>query len=510
MQSLQTMRLDVETVQDVALLRQVIHLQEAEIARLHKRLADLVRRLAQAEGKSDSAALQLELLKLSEQLATLQHKMYGPSSEKQPRPQNKQEAAEKKEKQTGHGPTAQPELPHTEQRHELLPAERTCPRCQQMMAEWPGQTEDSEEISVIERRFVVTTHKRQKYRCSCNAAILTAPAPKKLIEGGRYSLSFAVEVAVQKYAEHLPLERQVRQMRRQGLVVTSQTLWDQIYALSQVLLPTYEALRIKVLSAEVVHADETPWKLLDKAPSKTWYVWGVLSEFGTYYHFDPSRGQQVIKGLLAGYKGVVLSDGYAAYQALARGSPEVVLCFCWAHVRRGFLEARPAYPQCERVLELIAALYAVERQQPAYAGLSAAEREATVKLRTERRRAESGPILSEIQRWGLQQEALPQSSLRKAITYMQNLWPGLCHFVEDGRIPLDNNAMERDLRGVVVGRKNHYGSRSERGTKVAAILYSLMETAKHAGLPEQVYLRQAAEYALQNPGAPLLPHALLS
>lgn len=106
----------------------------------------------------------------------------------------------------------------------------------------------------------------------------------------------------------------------------------------------------------LVQADETPWKLLQKAPSKTWYVWGLSSEHGTYYHFDPSRGTAVLRELLAGYAGVVQCDGYAAYQALARGSPEVVLAFCWAHVRRGFFEARPAYPQCERALALIGAL----------------------------------------------------------------------------------------------------------------------------------------------------------
>jgi transposase len=377
------------------------------------------------------------------------------------------------------------------------------------MAEWPGQTEDSEEISVIERRFVVTTHKRQKYRCRCNAAILTAPGPLKLIEGGRYSLAFAVEVAVQKYAEHLPLDRQVRQMRRQGLVVTSQTLWDQIYALSQVLLPTYQALRMHVLSADVVHADETPWKLLQKAPSKTWYVWGLSSERGTYYHFDPSRGKHVPKGLLGDYRGAVMCDGYAAYQAMAREGPGVTLCFCWAHVRRAFLEALPAYPVCEQALVLIGALYEIERQLPAYQGAEGAERAELVALRTERRQRESVPLLRELWQWAEQQESLPQSSLRKAITYLQSLWPGLIRFAKDGRLPLDNNAIERDLRGVVVGRKNHYGSRSERGTQVAAVLYSLIETAKHCGLPEPVYLRQATEHALRTPGSCLLPHQLL-
>jgi transposase len=502
------MRLDVDTVQDVALLRQVIHLQEAENARLHKRIEELVKRLCQMEGKSESAALQLELVKLSEQLATLQHKMYGSSSEKQPRPCEKSEAAPKP-KRTGHGPTAQPELPHVEKRHELSESERTCPLCQKTMQTWLGQTEDSEEISVIERRFIVTTHKRQKYRCACNAAILTAPAPLKLIEGGRYSLEFAVEVAVQKYAEHLPLDRQVRQMRRQGLVVTSQTLWDQIYALSCVLRPAYEALPHKVLGAEVVHADETTWRLLEKRPSKLWYVWGLTSRDGTYYHFDPSRSAEVLRRLLSDFRGIVMSDGYPAYQTLARASPHIALVFCWAHVRRKFHEALPAYPQCQEALDLICALYQVERKLPAYESLDGEARAEALALRTTLRKQESAPLVVKLQAWAGQQSCLPQSSLRKAIQYMQHLWPGLVRFVEDGRIPLDNNAIERDLRGVCVGRKNHYGSKSERGTKVAALLYSLIETAKHLGLNEQTYLLRAAEHALKNPGSALLPHDLL-
>src|SRR5262249_39317543 len=139
---------------------------------------------------------------------------------------------------------------------------------------------------------------------------------------------------------------------------------------------------------------------------------------GTYYHLDPSRGAGVLKQLLDPFVGVLQCDGYAAYQALARGSPTVVLAFCWAHVRRGFFEARPAYPQCERALELIGALYAVERELPSYLHLPAAERAAVLALRAERRRAESAPILAELLRWAEQQQALPQSSLRKALTYM--------------------------------------------------------------------------------------------
>jgi hypothetical protein len=153
--------------------------------------------------------------------------------------------------------------------------------------------------------------------------------------------------------------------------------------------------------------------------------------------------------LLADYQGAVMCNGYVVYQAVAKERPELVLCFCWAHVRREFWEARPAYPVCEEALDLIGALYAVERKLPAYTGLKPAERAEAIELRTELRKRESAPILEQLQHWAQEQQALPQSRLRKAITYLQTLWPGLCRFVEDGRLPLDNNAMERDLRGVV-------------------------------------------------------------
>lgn len=139
-----------------------------------------------------------------------------------------------------------------------------------------GQTEDSEEITVVQRPFVLVRHRRQKYRCRCNACVVTAPGPTRLIEGGRYSIAFAVEVAASKYLDHLPLERQVRVMRREGLDVDSQTLWDQLETLARHLVPTYEETRTRVLSGELVHADETSWRLLDSG-SKKWWAWAVSS-----------------------------------------------------------------------------------------------------------------------------------------------------------------------------------------------------------------------------------------
>jgi transposase len=500
--------LDASQIQDVQLLQQIVTLQDREITRLHARLAQLVQQLAQLRGHPGSKQLELELMRLQEQLAAMQQRMYGPSSEKRPSPAPKP-AAEPAVRR-GHGPTAQPQLPCITERHELAAADRDCPLCRGVLTEMKGQTEDSQEVTVVERKFVLVTHQKQKYRCRCNEAIVTAKGPAKLIPGGRYSLEFAVEVALQKYDFHMPLERQARKMASEGLRITPQTLWDQLFALAQPMVPTYNALRPKVLSDFVVHMDETPWKLLTKAPSKTWQVWCLSSELGTYYHLDPHRSGKVAQQLLEGFEGALVTDGLAVYQAAARGSPKVVLVFCWAHVRRRFLEAQAAYPQSQQALELISAMYAIERQVPALRGLGGEERAQALALRAQLRASQTKPLLKQLWEWSEQQECLPQSRLRMALDYMRNLWPGLVRFAEDPRLPMDNNAAENDLRSVVVGRKNHYGSKSERGTQVAAIFYSLIETARHLGLDERQYLLEAARWALQNPGQALLPHQLLS
>ena len=146
--------------------------------------------------------------------------------------------------------------------HELDDADRVCPSCGGQLQPWAGQSEDSEEVDVIERRVLLVNHRRQKYRCNCGGCVETAPGPKKLIAGGRYSTGFAVHVAVAKYADHLPLERQVRMLRRAGLEVTSQTLWDQVAALASALQSAHERLLGHLVTRPVVGADETHWPLL--------------------------------------------------------------------------------------------------------------------------------------------------------------------------------------------------------------------------------------------------------
>lgn len=501
----------IEREQDVEVLRQVAVLLDRENQRLYDRLQKLTLENARLKG-ADAETLQLEIEHLKELLAQRERRLFGRSSEKRPRTKD-QESEESKEPQTGHGPTAQPELPVVERLHNLPEPEGACPSCGGDLVALGEQFEETEEVSVVQRRFVLVRHKRKKYRCRCNAAVVTAPAPPKLIPGGRYAPELAVEVGVSKYLDHLPLERQARIMEREGLSVTSQTLWDQIDALAKVLKPSYEALLPRVLSSSLVGADETHWPLMHKkGGTSRWWVWCVASREAVVYRLCGTRSAKEARALLAGYRGVVMCDGYTVYEILARPGPRAgpTLAHCWAHVRRKFVDIEESWPEeSKRVLEWIRALYRIERKVPRVRG---PESQDLVRLRAKLRRERSRPVVEKIRVWAeeTRPKTLPRSGLGKAIAYTLGMWPGLVRFIEDPRIPLDNNATERALRGVVVGRKNHYGSRSKRGTEVAAILYSLCETAKLAGVEPRAYLLEATRRALAAPGAVTLPQDLVN
>jgi transposase len=300
-------------------------------------------------------------------------------------------------------------------------------------------------------------------------------------------------------------------MARAGLEISSQTLWDQLHALARHLEPSYQALHGYVLEAPVIGADETTWRLLEKGGSKSWYVWAAVREDAVIYRIAGSRSADAAQALLGDYRGVVMCDGYGAYASLAerhkawaalQGRESFVLAHCWAHLRRKLIEAEKPYPQVKVALEWIGELYAVEREARDPPGAQRRKELAA------RRDSVSRPIIDELRRWFLETPALSESLLGKAIRYADGLWPGLVRFLDDPRIPLDNNGAERALRGVVLGRKNHYGSKSKRGTEVAALFYSLLETAKLAGLEPASYLAQAARRAVANPGTVTLPHDL--
>jgi transposase len=231
--------------------------------------------------------LQHERQLLHEQLAAKTRALFSPTSERQPR--NGADAAPRPAAR-GHGPRPQPALPRVDIMHTLEPADQQCLQCGGALTVWAGQTEDAEEIDVVERSFRVVRHQRQKYRCRCGGCVETALGPPKLTPGGRYSVAFAVGVALAKYADHLPLARQVKQMARAGLTTDTHTLWDQLAALARHLTPTHDALHAHVLTAPVLGADETRWPLLGRPGASKWHAWALAAPDGVCYRIADSRG----------------------------------------------------------------------------------------------------------------------------------------------------------------------------------------------------------------------------
>jgi transposase len=499
---------------DPEILRKAVVLLESHNLLLTQKLRELLRELAEvraelATATGDAAKGQLRLEALEQQLAKLTKQVFGTSSEKRADEapagagaEDNDKSKDEKKKPRGHGPTEQPKLPSVVVDHKLDDADTTCPQCGGGLHEMKDQHEEHDEIDVVPLHFVIKHHRRQKYACRCGACIETALGPDKLTPGGRYSVNFAIHVAISKYCDHLPLERQVRMMARDGLVVTSQTLWDQIEQLAWLIESVMPRLLTYVLAHPVVGGDETSWELMGKktGQGKSWYVWVLRTPDAVYYAIRGSRGAATAKELLATFVGTLMCDGYAAYLSLAAQYPLVVLAHCWAHARREFVEIEKSFPTaCGEIIGLIAELYAIERRCPVGPTGDA--------LRTELRGTESRQVIERIVAWFYQTvpTCLPESALHKALGYLVHMWKGLVLFLDNPLIPLDNNGTERAARGPVVGRKNHYGSRSLRGTEVAALLYSLVESAKLNHLEPRLYLRVAVRAGLRHEPVPL-PH----
>jgi transposase len=487
---------DVDLLQretDVARLREMAIMLARENQRLVAKLVELTKKLATATGK-DKAQLEVELADLHKQLAkTDRENERLPKNERRKPPKGDDKAAETK--QTGHGPKEQPKLEEVPVPHRLDDADRACPSCGGEMSEWVGETDDSEEIDVIERRFVKRIHKRQKYRCKCGHCE-TALGPRRWFARGRYSAAFVIAIAIGKYLDHLPLERMCRQMAREGLNVESQTLFDQLWELHQIVKPAYERLLEVQLTRPYLHVDETRWPMLDG--TKNWQIWDVVSDVGVYHAIRDGRDTQKADDLLRGYIGYVITDGYVVYSSLAKKYAALKHCCCLVHARRKFIECSASFPaETERILDLFGKLYEIEK------------RATTLDERRRLRDTESRAIVTELQKVLIASASTPGDALDRAIQYMSKRWSKLTRFLDDPVIPLDNNAAERGLRGPVVGRRNHFGSKSKRGTEVAAVFYSLLESVKLVGVRPDESLHRCVEAHLVGAQLPL-PHELVA
>jgi transposase len=382
------------------------------------------------------------------------------------------------------GATEQPDLPHVEVVFELDVADRTCPSCGGQLEPMAGQFEESELVDFVEVSYRVVKVKQQKYVCRCGSCVDTALGPERAIRGGRYSLAFAIKVALDKYLDHIPLARQERILRRHGLEVTTQTLWDQLSALGQRLAAIEVALLAHALEQPVIGLDQTSWPKLEPGATKPWQMWCITAPGVVCHRIKDDKGAETFKALVGNYSGVIVCDALKTHEAGARDGPGILLAGCWAHVYRKFEEAEPDHPEANLALGWIGELYEIDER----AGND-------LELRQKIRRTESAEVLAKLKTWLWSQAVLKTLSIGKAAAYTIANWDRLTRFVENALVPLDNNGTERAIRGPVVGRKNHYGSKSRRGTEVAAVFYTLVETAKLHHVDPARYLTEAVRAA---------------
>ena len=474
----------LEREQDIEELRRFALAQRAAIEQLTAALTRKCKELAALKGSE--AELQ-QTLALVESLTRQAQQSQDGSAPIQPKKDPKPRA-----QRTSSGPTEQPRLPIVEKEYTLDDADRVCPSCGGGLAPMKGQFETSEMIDVVEVSYRVVQVKQQKYVCRCGGCVETAPGPERSVAGGRYSLEFAVKVALDKYLDHIPLARQERIMERHGLDITSQTLWDQLNVLAHRLRGLDEALFQHVLRQPVIGLDQTGWPRLESNATKPWQMWCLTAPKVAAHRIRDDKSAATFKDLVGTYHGTIVCDAAATHQAGARDGPGIVLAGCWAHVFRKFEEAAPDHPEAAIALEHIGALYEIDAK-------AGGDLECLAVLR----RDEAAAVIATLKEWLWAQAVLKTLSIGKAAAYTISNWDRLTRFLADPRIPLDNNATERGIRGPVVGRRNHFGSKSRRGTQVAATLYSVLETAKLNQLDPAAYLAEAVRAA--DRGEVLLP-----
>jgi transposase len=331
--------------------------------------------------------------------------------------------------------------------------DHSCPCCRNALHRI-GE-DHSERLDIIPAQLRVLVVRRPKYACrACEDVVVQAPAPMRLIEGGLPTEATVAQILVSKYADHLPLYRQAQIYARQGIMLDRSTLADWVGRAAFMLQPVHERLPARLKTSTRLFADETTAPVLDPGRGRTkigqlWAyarddrTWGGVDPPGVAYVYAPDRKAERPMTHLADFTGILQVDGYAGYRALAERG-DVQLAFCWAHVRRRFYELAVAgsAPIASEALKRIAELYAVEAE---CRGQSADERRT---LRQEK----SWPILAALEPWLQTQLGLisQKTKLAEAIRYALSRWKGLTRFIDDGRIDIDSNVVERSIRPIAM------------------------------------------------------------
>jgi transposase len=466
-----------------------------EVGYWKSRHADAVKRIEQLKEELDHSRGETR---------ALQDKLFGRKSEKSTKsdrsndlldPEAVSVATKKRGAQPGHAGHKRRDYSHLPSEEEFVPLpdeSLACPHCGKAAARMSA-TEDSEVLE-LEVRAHRRRIRRRRYRTTCDCdpsrQTLTAPPPPKLIPKGNYGISIWVHVLLDKYASYRPTERLLGQLEQYDLDLPAGTVNDGLKRIEPMLRPIYEALCERNRQGGFHQADETRWLVFAALEGKKgygWWLWVILGEDTVVYLLDASRGHEVPEAHFGPQaSGVLEVDRYSAYKAMAQvKSGLILLAFCWAHVRRDFVQVGKSWseltPWALSWLRRIRHLYQINRERLRHPLDSAEfqEQDALLRRAVEAMRAEAVEELSDLKL---------RRPCRKVLESLQEHWAGLIRFVEDPRIPLDNNASERAGRGPAVARKNFYGSGSLWSGRLAVAMFSLLATLAHWRINPRLWL----------------------
>jgi transposase len=478
-------------------------------------LAERGARLA-AEAEAHARAVLIEQLKFT--IAKLRRERYGASSERSERliaqlelqlveleetaaaaetaveiAQGQAGAAEARAI-TRRKPARRPLPEHLPRERIVYPAPAACPCCGGALRKLGEDV--TETLEQVPARWKVIQHVREKFSCRACEAITQPPAPSHPIARGRAGPGLLAQILFSKYGAHLPLHRQSAIWAREGVALDVSTLADWVGQAAATLEPLIEALRAHVFAAARLHADDTPVPVLAKGKTRTGRLWVYVRDDRPFAGRDPpaamffysaDRGGEHPERHLAGYAGLMQADAYAGFNRLyeAQRKPHpIVEAACWAHVRRKFYELATLKkaPIAIEAVRRIDALFTVERE---INGVLPARRLAV-------RATRSKLLVAELETWLRAQRARlsGKSEVARAIDYALKRWTALTRFLDDGRLCLSNNAAERALRGIAVGRSNWTFAGSDEGGRRAAAIYTLIETAKLNNVDPRAWLAE--------------------
>jgi transposase len=499
---------------DLAACQQLLSQLFARLAHISDKLQDTTRELNDTTGTLEQTAstldaVQQEKQQLLEEIQLLKKLLFGPRRERilegagqqhlfdlddpqatTPAETEEIVVPEHRRHRRGHGWNELPKhLPRQERRHELPESARLCPCCGLPMQ--PIRDALTEELEYEPGKLYVIRHIYPQYACPKHKeSVVAAPPEPKLVEGGRYGFGVATEVLNNKFALHVPLYRQQDQLASAGVELARSTLCDLVRVSAERLRPLAERMRQLLLESELLWTDDTPVPLVIEGgtqQARFWTYIGDASHPYDVYDFTTSRKRDGPANFLRGFRGYLHADAYGGYDGIYLGSAGTILeVACWAHARRKFFDARNSYPrEAHQMLSRIQQLYDIEDRA----------REVDPQLRHALREVEAVPILDRIEAWLAEQapRVLPKSTLGQAITYAHNQWPALRRYTQDGRLTIDNNASERRVRAQAIGRKNWLFVGSEQAGPRAAVLYTILSSAKRHDLDTWAYLRDLLE-----------------